>query len=148
MSTKLQTRYERVLFFDGVCNLCNGVVQFVLRHDSDAKISFATLQSSAGQRALKTLALDTQDLRTFVYLRHGKFYTRSTAFLYLMGDLGGVFRFFEVWWLIPRSIRDAIYKLVSNTRYFIFGKRDNCYLPTPDRVDRFIGENEAIPNTK
>ncbi|NQV53184.1 MAG: DUF393 domain-containing protein [Flavobacteriales bacterium] len=129
---------QQILLFDGVCNLCNAVVQFVLRHDKGSRLSFASLQSAFGKDSLKKHALEADELKTFIYLRNGNAHTRSTAFLYLMRDLGGGFRLLEICWIFPRFLRDAIYNLVSRTRYSIFGKREECYLPTEDVRHRFL----------
>ncbi len=129
---------HQILLFDGVCNLCNAVVQFVLRHDKHNQLSFASLQSPFGKAALQQHGLESKDLKTFVYLRDEKAYTRSTAFIYLMRDLGGGFRLLEVCWIFPRFLRDAVYHAVSRTRYSIFGKSAECYVPSEDLRHRFL----------
>ena len=129
---------ERVLLFDGVCNLCNGVVQLVLKQDKRHIIKFAALQSPFGKATLERLHMNPEELETFVYTRAADTYVRSDAFLMLMRDLGGWFRLFEIGWIITRAIRNAIYKWVSRNRYRWFGKRAECYLPTPEIAARFI----------
>lgn len=135
--------YQHVLLFDGVCNLCNSVVQFVIRNDKEEKLCFASLQSPFGIQALKRHGLSADDLSTFVYIRNGKAHIRSTGFLYLSRDLGGAFRLFEVAWVVPKFVRDFVYDLVARSRYSIFGKREDCYVPTEGLRSRFLEELPA-----
>jgi predicted DCC family thiol-disulfide oxidoreductase YuxK len=130
--------HPRILLFDGVCNLCNGIVHFVIRHDPDGKVSFASLQSDYGQETLKHLGLSTDELHSFIYFRDGQHHQRSTGFLYLARDLGGWWRLWEASWIFPRFIRDFVYGLVAKSRYSIFGKREQCYVPTPELTQRFV----------
>ena len=128
-----------VVLFDGVCNLCTGVVQFVIRHDQAGRIRFAALQSAAGQALLAQYGLSTSDLNTVVYIKDGQAQVRSTAALSLLGDLGGPWRWLAALLrVVPRGLRDAVYGLVARNRYRLFGKRDSCLLPTPEHMGRFL----------
>lgn len=129
---------EQILFFDGICNLCNRVVQYVLRKDGQNLIRFASLQSTNGQKMLSSLHMPTDQLKTFIYKRQGAIHTRSTAFLYLMRDLGGLHRVFDLCWIVPRPLRDVVYDWVSRNRYSLFGKREVCYVPTQGVAGRFL----------
>ncbi|MEQ9186393.1 MAG: DCC1-like thiol-disulfide oxidoreductase family protein [Cryomorphaceae bacterium] len=135
--------HQRVLLFDGVCNLCNSVIQFVIRNDKEEKLRFASLQSPFGINALNTHGLSADDLSTFIYIRKDKVHLRSTGFLYLCRDLGGAFRLFEVAWIIPRFVRDYVYDLVARSRYSMFGKRAECYVPSESMRHRFLEELPA-----
>ena len=131
---------ERLLFFDGVCNLCNGLVQFIIRHDKHDRFHFAPLQGSAGHRFLQAERLDPDTLDSLVYRRKGKVLTRSTAALYVARDLGGFWSIAYAFILIPRFIRDAAYDLVARERYKWFGKRENCMVPTKELLERFLDQ--------
>jgi predicted DCC family thiol-disulfide oxidoreductase YuxK len=127
-----------VLLYDGVCYLCNGLVRFTIRWDRKKKINFASLQSDTGKAYLKALSLPTDDLNTLVYIRAGEHFIRSTAVLEILKDLGGFWRSFYIFILIPKCLRDPVYRLVARLRYRIFGKRDSCKLPSPETRDRFL----------
>ncbi len=127
-----------VLLFDGVCNLCNGVVQFVIKRDPAAKISFSSLQSDYGQSLLKQHNLPTDDFETFVLVEDGKYFQKSTAALKLMKSLGGGWQLLYAFMIIPAPIRDFFYSLVANNRYKLFGRSDECWLPSPELKARFL----------
>ena len=128
----------RLILFDGICNLCNRSVLFVISHDPVARFSFASLQSDAGQRILSRFGLPVGDFDSFVYIKDGKVYSRSTAALHVLKDLGGLWEITYVFIIIPSPLRDFIYDLIAKYRYLIFGKRDSCMVPTPDLIKRFI----------
>ncbi|MDN5215372.1 thiol-disulfide oxidoreductase DCC family protein [Fulvivirgaceae bacterium BMA12] len=127
-----------VLLFDGVCNLCNGVVQFVIKRDPDAKFSFTSLQSNMGQRLLQKFQLPTSDFESFVLVEGDRYYRKSTAALRLFSKLGGGWRLLYVFMIVPVPIRDFFYSLVANNRYKIFGRTDECWIPTPELKARFL----------
>jgi len=133
-----KTNSDQVLLFDGVCNLCNATVQYVIRNDRQKVISFASLQSNFGLQVLSENKFDTTSLKTVVYLKNGKVFSKSAAFLLLMRDLGGWHKLMLVFWIIPKFLRDAVYDLIAKNRYAVFGKRDECYVPTPELLERFI----------
>lgn len=129
---------SNLLLFDGVCNLCNGVVQFVIRHDTAGRFRFAALQSEAGQALLQQFGLPTTQFDSFVYVKDGQFYTESTAALRVARDMGGAVSLLWGLMIVPRFIRDAVYRLVARNRYRIFGKQDACMIPTPELKSRFL----------
>ena len=128
------------ILFDGVCNLCNGFVQFVIERDPAAQFQFAALQSAAGQQLLAAHGLPaptTPD--SVVLLEQGRARTQSDAALGVLRRLGGG------WGLaaaavqvLPRAVRDAAYRLVARNRYRWFGRQDSCWLPTPELKARFL----------
>jgi predicted DCC family thiol-disulfide oxidoreductase YuxK len=126
-----------VVLFDGVCNLCNGAVNFLIDHDPHKRLRFASLQSPQAQ-ALLTPFLVPPDLDSILFLENGRLYSRSTAILRISGQLDGVWRWGKALLIIPAFLRDAAYKLVARNRYAWFGKRDACRIPTPDLRDRFL----------
>ena len=127
-----------ILLFDGVCNLCNRLVQFIIKRDPGAKFRFTSLQSKSGQALLESYGLPQDDLDTFVYLRQEKFYIKSSAVLHVLKDLGGGWQLLFVFIIIPKPLRDLVYTFVSKTRYSIFGKRDHCMIPSQDLSSRFL----------
>ncbi|MBS1625774.1 MAG: thiol-disulfide oxidoreductase DCC family protein [Bacteroidetes bacterium] len=129
---------DRLVLFDGVCNLCNASVQFVIRHDTKGRFRFATLQSETGQEVLHTHGLSEKEFDSFIYLRQGQLYLRSTAALYLMRDLGGAWGLLYAFIIMPRPLRDAVYDLVAIYRYRWFGRRESCMMPTAELRGRFL----------
>jgi predicted DCC family thiol-disulfide oxidoreductase YuxK len=127
-----------VLFFDGVCNLCNGVVQFVIERDDDERIRFASLQSEVGRAVRERLDLSEEDLETVVLVEGSKAYTKSAAAIRVGELLGGVYGLARVGWLVPRPVRNWLYDVVAEHRYDWFGRKDQCMVPTPERQSRFV----------
>lgn len=127
-----------IVLFDGVCNLCNSAVQFVIKRDPNAHFRFAPLQSQTGQRLLKQFNLSTEDFNTIVIVENGKHYVRSTAGLRLMKDLNNAWPLLYGFIIVPRFIRDAVYDFISKNRYKWFGKQESCMMPTPDLKRRFL----------
>jgi predicted DCC family thiol-disulfide oxidoreductase YuxK len=127
-----------LILFDGVCNLCNGSVQFVIKHDKESKFLFASLQSDKGQEILKHLGLKTDNFDSFILLDKGKIYTKSSGVLKEAAILGGWFKIFTIFYLVPTFIRDLFYSFVAKNRYRFFGKKDSCMIPTPELKARFL----------
>lgn len=126
-----------VLLFDGVCKLCNRLVIFIIRRDKDAKIKFAPLQSPSGVSLLKKTGLSYHDIDSMVFIEGENFFLKSSAILHLFKVLGGGWRLFYGFIIIPEFIRDFFYNIVARHRYRIFGKRETCMIPAPDAEDRF-----------
>jgi predicted DCC family thiol-disulfide oxidoreductase YuxK len=124
-----------VVLFDGVCNLCNGAVQFIVKRDPHGLFHFASLQSDAARRLAgpQATALDT-----FLLWEDGVIYARSTAALRVARRLRGIVRLASILLLVPRPIRDAVYSYIARRRYKWFGKRDVCMVPTPEQRSRFL----------
>lgn len=127
-----------ILLFDGICNLCNNLVQFIIKRDPQCKFKFASLQSESGQSLLRKLKLPTDDFNSFVVIKGDKYWLKSTARLHVLIALGGLWTLVYVLFIFPKLLRDFVYKMVAKTRYKIFGKRDHCMMPTPEIKQRFI----------
>lgn len=128
-----------VLLFDGVCNLCNASVQWVIRHDPKAIFRFASLQSEAGQALLQKFNLPTDELNTVVLVDGGKVHTRSDVPIQVGKKLGGWWHLLQMFFIIPRPLRNAVYDWIARNRYRWFGKKEECWLPTPELRVRFLG---------
>jgi predicted DCC family thiol-disulfide oxidoreductase YuxK len=128
-----------VILFDGVCNLCNGFVQFVIERDPGARFQFGALQSEASQRLLAAAGYSSPEtLDTVVLLEDGRVFTRSTAALHVVRRLSFPWPLAYGLIVIPTPLRDAIYDLVARRRYRWFGRREQCMMPTPDTQRRFL----------
>lgn len=130
---------KHILLFDGVCNLCNATVQFILHRDKKEKFSFASLQSEVAKRLLFNSPHYINDLQSIVLLKDGKLYDKSTAALYIAKELSGAWPllyYLFIWW--PKSFRDFFYNKISKRRYRWFGKQETCSLPDKAYKDRFL----------
>lgn len=130
-------KQKAIILFDGLCNLCNGAVQFVIRHDPKAFYSFAPLPSDF---ACNLLAQQQhQDAyRSIIYVEREKVYTSSTAVLKICRHLSGGWPLAQIFLVIPRFIRDGVYDFIARHRYRWFGKREECMLPAPELKKRFL----------
>ena len=129
-----------VILFDGVCNLCSGSVQFVIRHDPRRQFRFASLQSDFGQRVLQQHGLPAEELNSFILLEKGILYTRSTGALRVARKLNGAWPLLYGFIIVPRFIRDAVYGYIARHRYAWFGKQASCWLPTPELRNLFMDQ--------
>ena len=126
------------VFFDGVCNLCNRSVNFLISKDKKEVLKFASLQSEYAQNTIPKELLNRENLDTIIVYSDGQFYDRSNAVLKLCKVLGGGFYVVLIGYLIPRFIRDGLYRFIANNRYRWFGKKLQCRIPTVDLKDRFL----------
>lgn len=126
-----------VILFDGVCNLCSGSVQFILKRDKEKKFLFASLQSGYGQDLLKQFDLPADTFNSFVLFQDGKIITCSTAALKMFSQLKG-WGWVKIFWMVPKFLRDAVYNFIAKNRYKWFGKKEACWVPTPDLKARFL----------
>lgn len=129
---------EYVVFFDGVCNLCNGLVKFLIPRDKQAKLHFAPLQSEQAQQLLKENNLSTKELSTVVLYKKGIMHTKSAAGIRILAALGGFWKLMYVFLIVPSPLRDLIYNFIANNRYKWFGKSETCMFPTPEIKERFL----------
>lgn len=127
-----------IILFDGVCNLCNGAVQFVIKHDPDRRFLFTSLQSETGKNLLQKFAISPDDLSSFVLLQNDKVYTQSTGALKVIKQLRGAWKLLYGFIIVPAFIRNAVYRLIADNRYKWFGKQDACMMPTPALQSRFL----------
>ena len=133
-----------VILFDGVCNLCEGYVQFLIRHDPDGTFRFAPLQSEVGKQLLEATGLDGEKIDSVVLVDDGDAYVKSEAVLRAGAYLGGIYRLLPPFRIVPRRVRDAVYDFVAARRYDWFGKREQCLVPTPDIQSRFLAGGPSV----
>lgn len=129
---------EKIILFDGVCNLCNNSVQFVIKRDKKKQFRFASLQSDFGQQVLQQQGLDRNSFKSFLLIDDGRIYTRSEAALRVTRYLSGLWPALYGFIIVPAFIRNGVYDWVSKNRYQWFGKKEACWLPTPALQERFI----------
>jgi predicted DCC family thiol-disulfide oxidoreductase YuxK len=127
-----------VILFDGVCNFCNGLMNFVIRQDKKRVFRFAALQSEAGKNILQQHNLSTQDFDSFVLIDKNRVFKKSSASLKVMSRLPWYWKPAQILWIIPLFIRNAVYDFVARNRYKWFGKKEQCMVPTPEIRGRFL----------
>ena len=127
-----------ILLFDGACNFCNGVVNFIIRHDREGKFRFASLQSEAGRSLLQQRGLGDLPLSTSVLIEGDRTSLNSDGMLRAARLLGGVFSLLAPLRFLPRPLRDLAYRVFARNRYRLFGQSDQCLVPTPELRRRFL----------
>ncbi|MGV3522606.1 MAG: thiol-disulfide oxidoreductase DCC family protein [Candidatus Sericytochromatia bacterium] len=129
---------KALILFDGVCNLCNSSVNFIIDHDPEGYFQFAALQSEAGQAALAEHGLSQKDFDSVVLIENGKASTKSTAALQIGRRFGGAWGLLGGLLIVPAFLRNLVYDVVAANRYRWFGKQEQCRLPTPALRSRFL----------
>lgn len=127
-----------IVLFDGVCNLCNRIVQFIIKRDKKKQFLFASLQGRTGQEILKRFNLPLNDFNSFILAEGDHVYIRSTAALRMFKKLSGGWKLLYGFIIVPGFIRNAVYNWIAKNRYKWYGKRDECMMPTPELKERFL----------
>jgi predicted DCC family thiol-disulfide oxidoreductase YuxK len=127
-----------ILLFDGVCNLCNQSVQFIINRDKAELFQFAALQSEVGKALLQKHQLPAEQLDTVVLIMDNKAYTRSDAALQVLRQLGMPWSLGTVFFVLPKGLRDLVYNYIAKNRYRWFGHQESCMMPTADLKRRFL----------
>lgn len=127
-----------VILFDGVCNLCNSFVQFVIKRDTKNIFKFTSLQSVYSKELLNRFGKDVSILDSVVLYTDNRIYTESTAALKILKQLGGGLQLMYVFIIVPKFLRDSVYRFIARNRYKWFGKNESCMIPTPELKNRFI----------
>jgi predicted DCC family thiol-disulfide oxidoreductase YuxK len=130
---------QPVILFDGVCNLCNSSVLFIIQRDPKAKFRFASLQSEFGKNQLRRFGLPESALNSVLLIREDKLFQKSNAALAIARHLTGAWPLLYGFKILPARLRDWIYDWIAKNRYKWFGKRDACMIPTPALKSRFVG---------
>jgi predicted DCC family thiol-disulfide oxidoreductase YuxK len=128
-----------VIVFDGVCVLCSRWVDFVLRHDPQGRYKFAAMQTASGRALLTEHGVDPDDPLSFLLLQDGKGYTDTEAIVRILRSFGPGWKLMGLLVsIVPRFVRDPLYRWIARNRYRMFGRRAACRVPTPDIADRFL----------
>ena len=129
---------QPIVFFDGLCNLCSNAVQFILKYDKHQRFHFASIQGATAAQMLPAHLTISQGVDSIVFLENGKFYTKSTAALRIAKHLKFPVNLCYVFMLVPAVIRNVVYDLIARNRYKWFGKKEVCWLPSPELSSRFL----------
>ncbi|MDY8135794.1 thiol-disulfide oxidoreductase DCC family protein [Aquimarina sp. 2201CG5-10] len=132
---------KKVILFDGVCNLCNNAVNFIIKHDKKDSFRYASLQSKIGKQLIAEGNIDTSRLDSILLITPKKgYFHKSTAALHIARQLSGGYPLLFVFLVLPKFIRDRIYDTIAKNRYKWFGKKESCMIPTPELKNLFIDQ--------
>lgn len=129
---------NKIILFDGVCNLCNGAITFIIKREKKNQFKFATLQSEVAEKLLASYPSENKILDSMVLIDDGKKFTKSSAALRIARYLSGAYPLLYGFMIIPKFIRDWVYSIVAKNRYKWFGKKDECMIPTPELKKKFL----------
>ena len=129
---------QPIILFDGICNLCNRAVNFIIKRNKKSRIQFAALQTNSGKQLLEQFNLPTQSINSLILIEKGIVYTQSTAVLKICKHLNGLWPLLYGLIIVPKFIRNGIYQLIATNRYQCFGKQEKCMVPSPELSDRFL----------
>lgn len=129
---------HKIILFDGVCNLCNGVVTFVIKRDKNNVFMFAALQSEVGRRLASKFNIDTSKMNSIILIDGDNYYEKSAAALRISKELSGAYPLLYGFLVLPKFIRNAVYDYVAKNRYKWFGKRESCMIPNAELKSKFL----------
>ncbi|MGB7394364.1 MAG: DCC1-like thiol-disulfide oxidoreductase family protein [Pricia sp.] len=131
---------KKIVLFDGVCNLCNGAIQFMIKHDKNDLFRYAPLQSDLGQKLLSERQIDTQKIDSIILIEPGiAYHVKSDAALQIGKYLKGYRTISRILLLIPSGIANIVYDFIARNRYQWYGKKESCMIPTPELKAKFLG---------
>jgi predicted DCC family thiol-disulfide oxidoreductase YuxK len=130
---------KKIILFDGLCNLCEASIQFVIKHDSADQFRFVALQSDLGQKIIAHIGINTKHIDSVILYRPGiAYYYKSNAALEIAKSLGGLFHLGTVFRIIPTTLRNTLYDYVAKNRYSWYGKKQSCMIPTEELKSKFL----------
>ena len=127
-----------IILYDGVCNLCNNVLRFIIMHDKKQQFRFVSAQSDKGKILLKATGIKDNTLYSILYFKKETVFIKSDAALKILFELGYPFKIFYPFILLPRFIRDSLYNLIARNRYRLFGKKKECMIRDEKIKERFL----------
>ena len=130
---------KKIILFDGLCNLCDAAVQFVIKHDKKDVFRFVAIQSELGEQILKHIGINPMNIDSVILYEPGiAYYYKSQAALEIVKSLGGFFHFGTVFRIVPTGIRNNLYDYIAKNRYKWYGKKESCWVPTQDLQNKFL----------
>ncbi|MDN3723505.1 thiol-disulfide oxidoreductase DCC family protein [Aequorivita sp. SDUM287046] len=134
----MKTENHKIILFDGVCNLCNGAVTFIIKRDKRNVFKFAALQSEIGRELISQFKIDTSKVDSIIFIEDEKQYDKSSTALHIAKHLSGAYPLLFGFMVVPKFIRDAVYRYIAKNRYRWFGKRESCMVPTGELRGKFL----------
>lgn len=129
---------NKVILFDGVCNLCNSSVNFIIDRDRNNVFKFAALQSEAGKNLLDQFSLNEKEFDSVVLISGNKCFVKSDAALNIVKEFPGLWKILYIFRIIPLTIRNKLYDIIAINRYRLFGRKDTCRIPSPELREKFL----------
>jgi len=130
---------KKIILFDGVCNLCNSAVQFVIQHDKKDVFRFVALQSELGQDILKHIGINPKNIDSIILYEPGvAYYYKSSAAIQIAKNLDGIWHYGIILRIIPTGISNTLYDYIAKNRYKWYGKKESCMLPKPELTSKFL----------
>lgn len=130
---------KQIVLFDGICNLCHNAVQFIIKRDPKNKFVFASLDSEIGERLLSERHIDRSKIDSIVLIiPDDAYFIKSDAALEISKSLSGIYPVFSYFSILPQAFRDFVYDLIAKNRYRIFGKKEECPLPSQAQREKFL----------
>lgn len=130
--------HNHIIFFDGVCNLCNSTIDFLIRQNTDETLKFSSLQSEFAKQFLPKFSIDLNQLSTIYFYTNGQLYRKSKAAFNIAKHLPTPYRYLNFFSFLPSGLTDFFYNLIAKNRYRLFGKKETCRIPTQAELNRFI----------
>ena len=134
----MKSKDHKIILFDGVCNLCNGAVTYIIKRDKKNVFKFAALQSEIGQELTSKFNIDTSKVDSIILIDGEKHYEKSSAALRIAKYLSGAYPLLFGFMVVPKFIRNAVYDYIARNRYKWFGKKESCMIPTAKLKDKFL----------
>ncbi|MBQ0733260.1 thiol-disulfide oxidoreductase DCC family protein [Aquimarina celericrescens] len=132
---------KKIILFDGVCNLCNNAINFVIKRDKNDVFRYASLQSEIGKKLIAERNIDISKIDSILLIDPKiAYYHKSTAALQISKQLSGIYPLLSVFLVVPQSLRDWVYDIIAKNRYKWFGKKESCMIPTPELKALFIDQ--------
>jgi predicted DCC family thiol-disulfide oxidoreductase YuxK len=130
---------KKIILFDGICNLCDALVQFIIKHDKKDSFRFVSLQSDLGKKIIAYIGIDTSKIESLVLYEPGKaYYYKSQAVLRIATEIGGIYHLVRIVSIFPKSILNSFYDYVANNRFKWYGRKEACMLPSPEISSKFL----------
>ncbi len=129
---------QKTILFDGVCNLCNGAVTYIIKRDKKNVFKFAALQSEIGQQLISKFNIDTSKVDSIILIDGDTHYEKSTAALHIAKQLSGAYPLLFGFIVVPKFIRNSVYDYIAKNRYKWFGKKESCMIPTAELKSKFL----------
>ena len=130
---------KKIILFDGVCNLCDSTVQYLIKRDDKDAFRFVALQSELGQEIINHIGIDTTQTDSIILWQPGKaYYYKAEAAIKIASALGGIYKLMNIFSILPKSLNNNVYDYVAKNRYKWYGKKDECMIPTPEMKAKFL----------
>lgn len=130
---------KKIILFDGICNLCDSSIQFIIKHDKNDVFRFVALQSDFGQEIIKYIGVDISKTDSIILYEPGKaYYYKAEAALKIAKELGGIYVAISWFSILPKTLTNSVYDYIAKNRYKWYGKKDACMIPTPELKAKFL----------